>query len=98
MLVFSYRMNGAKFPLSQISCDRMLLMRRYPNLSGIICLIVISSISLPLLAMSAQGHNKDIGYILYGYSTWSDFEENATEDEKHSYYRVTDASVFAIDE
>lgn len=65
----------------------------------VIALVMILTIfvTIPCYAKNSLGHNEDIGYIIYGYENWNDFE-NATEEEKLSYYIVSDSAAFSIDE
>ena len=51
----------------------------------ILCLPIC--LKLSLYAMSAQGHNEDIGYILYGYRTWGEFAREGNDQELLSYYQ-----------
>ena len=61
--------------------------------------LLIGSLILyaPLLfGFAASAHNTDIGYILYGYSTWEEMQK-APNNVQLSYFIVSDAAVFAID-
>ena len=52
----------------------------------------------PLFAKSSEGHNKDLGYIIYEIIEYNKFETEASKDELLSYWIVSDATSFAIDE
>ena len=51
-----------------------------------------------LFAKDSAGHNEDIGYIIYGFSEYDNFFSKASKDELMSYWIVSDATAFAIDE
>lgn len=49
-------------------------------------------------AKNVEGHNADILYIIYGSPNYNSFEKKSSPDVRLSYWIVSDASAFAIDE
>ncbi len=59
---------------------------------------IILGLSFTCFAKNAEGHNEDILYIIYDSSDYYSFAKKSSPDVLHSYWIVSDASAFAIDE
>ena len=61
-------------------------------------LLFLIFLSSTIYAKNSRGHNEDLLYIIYGYEDYDTFEKKVSDSEKLSYWIVSDATAFAIDE